>query len=211
MKRFVREPGNFLTHFIPALLTIPAAVIMVSSATNSEKFYSALIFGVAFIILFFTSSLYHSVPRTQKGIDNWRTVDFCAIYIMIAGSYTPTIVVLFEGWQQWLMLFIIWGIALAGIILKLGGKIQNPKVSLGIYIAMGWLVIFVINELLKSLPPEALYWFFAGGISYMIGTVFFYYDKPWIEDYFGCHEVWHICVFGGAASHYVYNLQYLIK
>ncbi|HEY1007346.1 MAG TPA: hemolysin III family protein, partial [Sphingobacteriaceae bacterium] len=134
--------------------------------------------------------------------------DHCCIYLMIAGSYTPTSLLVFEGTIKWALFGLIWFIAVSGCILKMFGRLTNNAVSLAIYIAMGCLIIPLVSEMAAKLPLAALVWMFTGGLFYIGGTLFYYHDKP-LGKYVHAHEIWHLFVVGGAVSHYVYNYYYL--
>ena len=209
MKKYVREPINFFTHGIPALLAIPATIYLVSRAETGIQIASAVTFGLAMITLFAISAIYHGFPKTEYGIRFWQKFDHCCIYLMIAGSYTPTTLIVFDGWLKWLMFGLVWTIAIVGCLLKIFNRLKNTAISLTLYIGMGCLVLPLVQLMLKKLPIEALYWLLLGGIFYLVGTIFYKKDRAMFK-YFHTHELWHIFVVLGAASHYVYNLKYLI-
>ena len=209
MKKYIREPINFFTHGIPALLAIPATIFLVSRAETGIQIASAITFGLAMITLFAISAIYHGFPKTEYGIRFWQKFDHCCIYLMIAGSYTPTTLIVFDGWLKWLMFGLVWTIAIVGCLLKIFNRLKNTAISLTLYIGMGCLVLPLVQLMLKKLPIEALYWLLLGGIFYLVGTIFYKKDRAMFK-YFHTHELWHIFVVLGAASHYVYNLKYLI-
>lgn len=209
MKKYIREPINFFTHGIPALLAIPATIYLVSQAETALQTASAVTFGLAMITLFAISAIYHGFPKTEYGIRFWQKFDHCCIYLMIAGSYTPTTLIVFDGWLKWLMFGLVWTIAVIGCLLKIFNRLKNTAISLTLYIGMGCLVLPLVNLMLEKLPIEALYWLLLGGLFYLVGTIFYKKDRAMFK-YFHTHELWHIFVVLGAASHYVYNLKYLI-
>ncbi len=206
--RAIREPVNFFTHVVPALAALPAAWYLIQVSHTLLQLVAAVVYGVCGFILFGASSLYHGYPRTEKGIRFWQKFDHCCIYLMIAGSYTPTSLLVFDGNIKWALFALIWSIAALGCILKVFNKLQNNALSLTIYIAMGCLIIPLVSEMAAKLPIEALLWMFAGGLFYIGGTLFYYHDKP-LGRYVHAHEVWHLFVVGGAVSHYIYNYYYL--
>lgn len=210
MKKYVREPVNFITHAIPAVLALPASVLMIQKSANGEVLLASIIYGLCFFLLFLASALYHSIPRNEMQVRFWQKVDHASIYLMIAGSYTPTALLIFDGWIKWTILCVVWGIALFGVISKLSGKLRNDKLSLFLYLAMGWIVVIFIYELYKALPIEALAWLIGGGLLYSVGSIFYKLDRPIIKDHFGYHEIWHVFVFAGAAAHFIYNYCYII-
>ena len=206
--RAIREPVNFYTHVVPALASLPAAYYLIQLSRTEIQLTAAVVYGICTFFLFGISSAYHGFPKTEKGIRFWQKFDHCCIYLMIAGSYTPTALLVFEGWLRWALFGMIWIIAFAGCILKIRDKLQKPALSLAIYILMGCLIVPLVSEMLVKLPLAAVIWLFAGGAFYIGGTVFYYLDRP-LRKWLHCHEIWHLFVVAGAASHYLYNCRYL--
>ncbi len=204
----IREPANFYTHAIPAVLFIPAIGYLLASADTDMKYYASIIYGVAFILMFTSSALYHSVPKNADEKKQWRKLDHASIYLMIAGSYTPLLLLL-KG--DFLLLFfcIVWGIAIFGISSKLSGKLTNHKLSLSLYLVMGWMMVFIIKPIYQQLSLEAIAWLFAGGLFYSVGSYFYNRDKKFPN--IGLHAVWHLFVVAGAACHFYFTLFFLIK
>lgn len=205
----IREPGNFYTHAIPAVGSIPAFAYMAYVSDSPLKIFTTLLYGGCFLLLFTASSLYHSIPRNDQEIRFWQKIDHAGIYLMIAGTYTPTVLLLFSGWLMWTMISIVWAIAVFGVITKLSGKLRSHKLSLSLYLAMGWLIVLVLKQMFEVLPGWALFWLFFGGFFYTAGAYFYSLDKK-IKPNIGYHEIWHVFVFAGAACHYYYTLYYLI-
>lgn len=210
MKKYIREPINFITHGVPALLAIPATLVLVNHAKGAMQIASAITFGVAMTALFTISAIYHGFPKKERSIRFWQKFDHCCIYLMIAGSYTPTALIVFDGWLKWVIFSLVWLIAIIGCLLKIFDRLKNTAISLSLYIGMGCLILPLINLMLQKLPMEALYWLLLGGAFYLIGTIFYKRDKA-IFKYFHTHELWHIFVVLGAGSHYIYNLNYLMS
>ncbi len=206
--RYIREPGNFFTHVIPALLAIPGLYLLLLKTSNSFEITAALIYGIAFFILFAVSSIYHSLPRTPYGIRFWQKFDHCCIYLMIAGSFTPTALLVFEGSLRWVIFGMVWLVALIGCLLKIFNRLKSGAISTGLYIAMGCLVIPFIKKMLETLPMSAIAWLILGGIFYVGGTYYYAKDKP-MNRFFHSHELWHVFVNFGALSHFVYNYVYV--
>ncbi len=206
--RTIREPVNFYTHLFPALLAIPAAFVLFSRSTSSIQEFAAIVYGLCTVVLFGISATYHGYPQTEKQIRFWQKFDHCCIYLMIAGSYTPTALLIFDGWIRWSLFVMIWSIALAGCIIKIFNRLQHKGYSLSIYIGMGLLIVPLLSEMIIKVPFAAIVWLLVGGFFYIVGTFFYYQDKPY-NRYVHSHEVWHLFVIGGALSHYVYNYLYL--
>ncbi len=203
-----REPVNFYTHAVPALLAIPAAAVLFLRSSTHTQLTAAIMYGVCTVVVFSISAIYHGYPITPKKIRFWQKMDHCCIYLMIAGSYTPTALLVFDGWIRWGLFGTIWTIAFAGCLLKMANHLQNKAISLAIYITMGTLIVPLMKQVEEKLSFSAVIWMVVGGIFYIVGTVFYYKDKE-LNKYLHTHEVWHFFVIAGAASHYFYNYNYL--
>ena len=208
--RAIREPVNFFTHAIPAILVIPATIALLNLADTTSEYTAAWVYGICSFVLFSISAIYHGYPNTEYGVRFWQKFDHCSIYLMIAGSYTPTSLLVFDGWIRWALFGIVWAIALTGCALKIFNRLQHKGISLGIYIAMGALVVPLLNNMLEKLPFAAIGWMLLGGLFYVGGTFFYYKDKP-LGKFVHSHEIWHLFVIAGAVSHYVYNYFYLFS
>ncbi|PWS31072.1 hypothetical protein DF947_15895 [Pedobacter paludis] len=130
--RSIREPVNFFTHFIPALLAIPAGYLLLQKCNAPIEFTAAWIYGIGTFILFGVSAMYHGYPATDYGIRFWQKFDHCCIYLMIAGSYTPTALLVFDGWLRWSLFAIVWIIAIVGCLLKIFNRLKSTAISLSI-------------------------------------------------------------------------------
>ena len=206
--RTIREPVNFYTHVIPAILAVPGTYFLILRANTSIEHTAAWVYGICTLVLFGISSTYHSYPSTEKEIRFWQKFDHCCIYLMIAGSYTPTALLVFDGWIRWSLFGMIWTIALIGCLLKIFNRLQHTGLSLAVYISMGALIVPLMEQMAEKLPFSALGWMLLGGVFYIGGTYFYYKDKP-MGRYIHSHEVWHLFVVAGALSHYIYNYYYL--
>lgn len=206
--RGIREPVNFYTHAIPALLTIPACTLLLVRAHGLTEVIAALVYGACAFVLFSISSIYHSCSSKEQTLRFWQKFDHCCIYLMIAGSYTPTSLLVFHGWIKWTLLFLVWTIASVGCTLKICNRIFDDKLSLPLYIGMGCLIVPLIREMTKVLPTAAIVWMILGGIFYIGGTYFYYKDCRWGK-YIHTHEIWHVFVVLGAITHFIYNYFYL--
>jgi len=206
--RKLREPVNFYTHFIPALVTIPAGYLLLQKSGNSLEYTAAAIYSVATFKLFAVSSVYHGYPDNEYSLRFWQKFDHCCIYMMIAGSYTPTALLVFEGWVSWALFGIVWLIAIIGCLLKIFNRLKNNFISLSIYILMGCLILPLLQKMLSTLPAGAIAWLLLGGIFYIAGTYYYAKDRP-LYKWMHSHELWHLFVIGGALSHYIYNYVYI--
>lgn len=205
MLKKLREPVNSLTHWAGALLALGGLIaLLIIGWDTPAKIISLAIYGVSLIAMFSASATYHMVRVKERALEIFRKVDHAAIYLLIAGTYTPFCVNAFEGFWKWGMLSIIWSLALIGIIVKVF-YIRAPRwLNAGIYLVMGWLALAAAGQMFELLPGWVIGWLIAGGILYSLGAVVYitkiFNFKPGV---FGFHEMWHIFVLLAAAAHYV--------
>ncbi len=193
------ERFNSISHLVGASFALMGALVLVTYATldgDINKIVSYSVYGFTLFLLYLISTLYHSLPGRAKKI--FRILDYQAIYLLIAGTYTPFIMVALEGATAWLMFAVIWGLALFGIILDALPRKGARVVPMVIYLVMGWLCVFTIDPIIAAMPDAGFGWLLAGGILYTSGIIFYVLDRwyPW------CHGVWHLFVIGGSVSHY---------
>lgn len=210
MARYIREPGNFFTHVIPAILAVPGLYLLLQKANDFYGYAAACIYGIGVLVLFSVSATYHSIPKTEYGIRFWQKFDHCCIYLMIAGSFTPTTLLIFDGWLRWALFGLIWGVAIIGCLLKIFNRLKNQAISTGLYIAMGCMVIPFLKQILDILPISAIVWLILGGVFYVGGTYYYAKDKP-LNKFFHSHELWHVFVNFGALAHFIYNYVYVFN
>ena len=205
MQKSLRDPVSALTHlFAAAAGLIGTFVLLWLGWGDWQKGFTLLIYGLSLTLMFLSSGIYHTVLAGPAVTLRLRKLDHSAIYLQIAGSYTPICLFFFEGFWRWGLLGIIWGMALAGIIVKLF-IINAPRwITAGIYLLMGWLSVMAVQEMLRTMPAAALAWLVAGGLFYTFGALIYILKKPdFFPGVFGFHEVWHIFVILGAFSHFV--------
>jgi len=193
------ERFNSISHLVGATFAlVGGAVLVTSAAIGGEvgKIVSYTVYAVTLFTLYLSSTLYHSIPGQAKLI--LRVLDHQAIYLLIAGTYTPFIVVAVEGDTQWWMLGSIWAMAVFGIILDALPRRGTRILPVILYLAMGWFCVLFPESFLAALTPESLAWLIAGGVFYTSGVAFYALDSryPW------CHGVWHVFVLAGSVSHY---------
>jgi hemolysin III len=193
------ERFNSISHLIGASFALAGGAVLVTFAALSgdpNKIVSYSVYGVTLFLLYLVSTLYHSLPGRAKTV--FRVLDHQAIYLLIAGTYTPFIMVALEGALRWRMFGAIWGLAVCGLILDALPRRGARVVPLIIYLVMGWLCVFALNPLIDALSAQSFGWLLAGGIFYTTGIVFFFLDEryPW------CHGIWHLFVIAGSVSHY---------
>jgi hemolysin III len=200
------ELANSLSHGIGLLLAIAAIPIMVVAAAShadAAQITGVSIFGATMVLAYLSSALYHALPA-GKAKRVMQLVDHAAIFLLIAGTYTPfTLGALWGAWG-WSLFGVVWGLALMGIVLKtcVGTRYQN--LSVGLYLAMGWLVLIAIRPLYLHVPAWGLFWLVVGGLAYTIGVIFFVLD----EKVRYAHAIWHVFVLAGTCCHFVAVLWY---
>lgn len=205
MLKKLREPVNSLTHWGGALLALAGLIaLLILGWDTPAKIISFIVYGASLIFMFSASATYHMVRVKDKALEIFRKIDHSAIYLLIAGTYTPFCVNAFEGFWKWGMLSIIWSLAVIGIVIKIF-YIRAPRwLNAGIYLIMGWLCVAASGQLLAALPAWVLVWLIIGGVIYTLGAVVYitkiFNFKPGV---FGFHEVWHIFVLLAAAAHFV--------
>lgn len=154
-------------------------------------------------LLYLASTIYHALPENRaKRLFN--VLDHSAIYLLIAGTYTPFALGALRGPWGWTLFGLVWGLALLGVGLKASKRLNRPAISTGLYLAMGWLVIIAVKPLLERVPEGGLWWLVAGGLAYTGGVVFFVFDNRWRYSHF----IWHLFVLGGTACHFFAVLWY---
>ena len=201
------EIANSITHGIGTALSIAGLVILIIVAESYENIWhivSFSIFGSTLIILYLTSTLYHSIQR-PSGKKILKTMDHSAIFLLIAGTYTPFLLVSLRGVWGWSLFGVIWGLAVVGIVIKSVYISKFQKASVVIYILMGWLIIIAFRELLNHLHFTSLIFLIVGGLFYTTGVIFYVWRKLPYN-----HAIWHLFVLGGSIFHYfsvLYSLQ----
>jgi len=209
----LREPVNGLLHVGGAIAALFGQIALVVVASSGiAKVASVIVYGVSLVMLFSASAVYHLVKAGPKTVEALRKFDHSAIYLLIAGTYTPICINAFSGFYRWGLLAIVWSIAFAGILVKVF-FVEEPRwVAVTVYAIMGWLSVSAVGQMLTALSPATLAWLIVGGVVYTLGGVV-YATK--IFDFapgkFGTHEVWHVFVLVGAAAHFMAVLGVLSK
>ncbi len=200
------ERFNSISHLVGAALALAGGAILVSHAAmdgDIRKIVSFGIYGLTLFLLYLFSTLYHSLKGRGKKI--FRVLDHQAIYLLIAGTYTPFTLVALQGSLGLWMFGTIWGLAIFGIVLDAFPSKGPRIVPIIIYLVMGWLCLFALEPIVDALPPMGFRWLLLGGVLYTSGIIFYVFDHkyPWF------HGVWHLFVLAGSASHYFAILLYL--
>ncbi len=208
MQRF-REPVNGFTHFVGLILGIFALAWLIASTHDTpDRMLSVIIYGVCMILLYAASTAFHLVEGSDEIVLFLCRLDHAAIYLMIAGTYTPLVYNVLSGTWRWGLLISIWMLAIVGIIYKLRYLRGNRKrASVLIYVGMGWIGLITLPQAIKLLDPPALQLIIAGGIVYTVGALIFMLQRPNLHQWFDHHALWHLFVLAGSALHFVVVLQ----
>lgn len=200
------EKLNGYTHLGGALLALTGAVVLIVQGAlhgDAFKIVSFAIYGATLTLLFSVSTLYHSTRGKVKNV--FRKLDHSAIYLLIAGTYTPFTLVTLRGPWGWSLFGVVWGLAILGIVQELTVARGQRYPSLVIYVVMGWIAVIGVVPMIHALSWSGFLWVVAGGVVYTAGTVFYFFDdkfKHW-------HGIWHLFVLAGAAIHYGAILQFV--
>jgi len=201
----IRDPFSGLSHLISAVFAFLGAIaLLIWGWGDIGKQAALLIYGISLVLMFGSSAAYHMASASPRVIQRLRKLDHLAIYLLIAGTYTPICVQFLEGTWRWAILGAVWGMALVGVIVKLF-VINAPRwLTAGVYLVMGWMAILAGREMLVSVPAPALAWIFAGGLLFTVGAVIYITKKPDpLPGVFGFHEIWHIFVTLGCLSFFI--------
>ncbi len=201
------EIANAVTHGLGVILAIGGGAVLITLAAlyaGARELVSAIVFTLALVLLYTASTLYHAVrhPELKQRL---KVLDHCAIFLMIAGTYTPFTIAALRGTWGWALFGVIWGLAVFGIVFKLFFTGRFRYLSTATYVGMGWLVIVAFVPLTQALTPAALTWLIVGGVCYTVGTLFYHNERlPY------SHAIWHLFVLGGSVCHFTAVMAQLI-
>lgn len=204
---FREELFNSITHGAGILLSIAALVLLIVFSNiygNSSHVVSCTIFGVTLILLYSASTLYHGIQNAQaKRV--FKILDHSCVYLLIAGTYTPFLLVTLRGALGWTMFAVIWLLAVTGVVLKVFFVYRFNIASTISYVLMGWIIILAIKPLIEALPAGGIVWLVAGGLAYTLGVVFYAWKKIPFN-----HAIWHLFVLAGSICHFCAIIFYVI-
>lgn len=194
----LEEQLNAWSHGIGAALGVAALVLLIAfiDPTKPWSLFSVIVYGISIIILFLASTLYHAV-KGEKRKHYFRIVDHVSIYLLIAGTYTPVLLISLTNSLGWTLFWTVWGIAAFGVVLKLFFTGRFEVFSTLLYLVMGWLIIFDFSNVSEAIGPNGVLWLFAGGLSYTVGIIFYAIQRIPYN-----HVIWHLFVLGGAICHF---------
>jgi len=203
----IEELANGITHGIRLALNVVGLVGLVFFPVmrgNARKKTGCTTFGVTLVLLYAASTLYHSfhTPRLKRIL---KILDHTAIYLLIAGTYTPFTLVNLRGFWGWTLFSLVWGLSVFGILWKLFHVERFQIVSTLVYIAMGWLVLIAIKPVMSAVPLWGIVWLVAGGLFYTVGVLFFAWKRVPYN-----HAIWHVFVMAGSICHYVAVMFYVL-
>jgi hemolysin III len=202
------EIANSISHglgLIAALVGTPFLIMHAARRGDPGFIAGTSLFSVTMILLYLASALYHALPigKTKRC---FRVIEHSAIFLLIAGTYTPLTLGVLSGTVGWTLFGVVWGLAAAGVALKAFDKASPPFLSTGHYLLMGWLIVFAVKPLFARMPPAGILWLIAGGLSYTAGVAFFVTDS---RLKYG-HLIWHLFVIAGTTCHYFAVLWYAV-
>jgi hemolysin III len=200
------EIANSVSHgagFVAAVIGTPVLLFAAWERGNVAFTIGASVFAATMLLLYFGSTLYHAWPQTSFKCA-LQVVDHSAIFLLIAGTYTPFTLGPLYGWWGWTILALIWMLAACGVCLKVRrGALHRPRLAITLYLGMGWLILLAIRPLAAAVPPSTLLWLAAGGVAYTAGVVFFVREHVRYN-----HSIWHLFVLGGTLCHYLAVFTY---
>lgn len=202
------EKFNSVTHLVGAALAIAGLSILVTIAVLQRDLLKAVsfsIYGVTLVLLYGLSTVYHSV-RNRRAKAILQVLDHNAIYLLIAGSYTPIALVTLRGTWGWTLFGLSWGLALFGIVQEMTLGRYTRRLSMALYLLMGWLVVIAIKPLIQAMPVPGLVWLVVGGLVYSLGIYFYVHGER--RKHF--HGIWHLFVLGGSFCHFICMLLYVV-
>lgn len=209
MELKIKDPGSALTHFIAMLTAMVAAtplLIKAASVPGTMHLKALSVFIVSMILLYAASTVYHTFDISEHVNKILRKIDHMMIFILIAGTYTPVCMLVLGDRTGWILLALVWGIAILGILMN-ALWINCPKwLSSLVYIAMGWVCVLAFRKIIAALPRQAFGWLLAGGIIYTAGGIIYAMKLPFFNQkhrFFGSHEIFHLFVMGGSLCHYI--------
>lgn len=195
------EIANTLSHglgLIAALAATPFLILHAVRNGDAAFIVGASIFATTMVLLYLASTLYHALPA-GRGKAAFRVIEHSAIFLLIAGTYTPFTLGILRGAWGWTLLGLVWGLAVAGVALKALNRMAHPAFSTGLYLLMGWLIVIAAQPLSARVPTSGLLWLVAGGLAYTLGVIFFALDARLRYGHF----IWHLFVMAGTACHYI--------
>jgi hemolysin III len=201
------EVASSITHAVGGLLSSSAVTLLIVFAAlshDSRRVVAVSIYGATLVVMYVASTCYHMV-RSQRVKRVMRIMDHASIYLLIAGTYTPILLISMTAGWGWSLFGVVWGIALFGVVFKCYFVDRYETFSTTLYVVMGWLALVAIRQLFAALPAGGLWWLFGGGVAYTAGVIFFLWDHLPFN-----HAIWHLFVLAGSACHFFLVFFYVL-
>ena len=213
MRKYIREPFPALSHLIGAGVSVVAVFFLLQRASGSVKTeISVAIYGMSLIVLYVASALNHGFHCSPPAAERLEQCDYAAIFLLIAGTYTPVCLLVVQGRLGWFLFGFEWLLALIGIFLVFARPSTSAPLRVVIYLAMGWLFLFVLAPIVTAVTTPLLMWLLSGALFYSIGSVFFVTKKPVLwRGYFEAHDLWHVFVLAGSGCHFIFIREYILR
>jgi hemolysin III len=212
-KKRLRDPVNGLTHLVGGLLASAGLIVLLAKAASTgrvDQLVAFGVFGLSLVALYTASTLYHLLPLSPARVARLRRLDHVAIFVLIAGTYTPFCLLALQGAWRWGLLALVWGLALCGVLLKVLWMDAPRWLSVVLYLGMGWVAVVAAPALLQTVPVGGMAWVLAGGLIYSVGALVYGFKRPNpIPGVFGFHELWHLFVVAGSACHFWAVLRFV--
>jgi len=190
--------------FLVAVVAVPLLIAATAQRGGAAEIVGASVFGATVLLLYLVSTLYHAMPPNRaQAKERLRLMDHGAIFLLIAGTYTPFTLGVLRGAWGWTLFALVWSLALTGIGLKAFGGLRSPALSTGLYVGLGWMLLIGGEAVWSLLPPWGAFWLMAGGIAYTAGIVLFCFERVRFS-----HLGWHLCVMAGTTCHFIAVWRY---
>jgi hemolysin III len=198
-----KDPVSCYSHLAGVLLSIAGLVVLVvASGGDPWRIVGFSIYGASLVLLYTASTVYHWLDLSPRGDDLLKRIDHVAIFVLIAGTYTPVCLITLRGGWGWSVFGVVWGLAVAGAVMKLCFAHLPRGLSTALYVGMGWVAIVAIVPLVRHFDLDGMAVLTAGGLLYTIGAVIYALERPNLAELFGHHEIFHFFVLGGSIAHF---------
>jgi len=213
LSRWIKDPFCGISHWVGAALSL-AGLIALLLLSHGPSWHAAVfaVYGASLVLLYVASALAHSIRCSNAGADRFTRLDYAAIFLLIAGTYTPVCTIALGGAWGWSVVIGEWALAAVGVPLVLLGRAQSNLLRTILYLCMGWLGLIAAVPLLRTFPAGAIAWLLAGGAAYSIGAIIFVMDRPHLwPGRFHAHDLWHTLVLAGSACHFILILLFVAR
>jgi hemolysin III len=204
------DPFPAWSHWAGAALALAALVALLRAAQGPLQAIAFGVYGASLVALYTASAVAHSLHREGSAAETLDRLDYTAIFLLIAGTYTPFCLVTLRGAWRWGLLATVWSAAALGVVTVYAGRGTRHWPRVVLYVAMGWVVVIAAGQLRRTLPPAAVAWLLAGGVVYSVGALVYLFERPRLwPGRFGSHDLWHCMVLAASACHFVAVMRYV--